>query len=186
MKIINQIIFYGKLIEKYGLISSHSGNISAKIGSNILITKTGTMLGSLTPKDITVISLHDPDDKNLKFASMESVVHKSIYMNSNAKAVIHTHPDYLITISYKLKKFKPIDSEGKFLIKELPIIKTEKTIASQEVAEKIGEIASKYFAAIVATHGLFVWTETLEKAFYITTALEKSAKIYYLVENEKK
>ena len=186
MKKINQIIYFGKLVEKYNLISSHSGNISIKIGNNILITKTGTMLGNLTPKDITVISIYDENDRNLKYASMETVVHKSIYLNSNAKAIIHTHPEYLIFLSLILEKFKPVDSEGKFLIKELPIIKAKNTIASKEVAEKIGKIAKNNSAALVASHGLFVWAETIEKAFYITTALEKSAKIYYLIKNEKK
>ncbi len=179
LKKLDEIIFYGRLIENYGLISSHAGNISVRIGDNILITKSGTMLGHLRKNDITVVSLKRANDFNLKYASMETIVHKSIYINSNAKAVIHTHPEFLISISNFLDKFSPLDSEGKFIFKEIPVIKVSKTIASSEVAENIGEISNKYNAAVVKDHGLFVWSDSIEKSFYLTTSIEKSAKIIY-------
>jgi len=187
VKIANEIIYFGKLIDEKGLVSSHAGNISVRVNENILITKSGTMLGRLTSKDLTCVEIGDKKDKNLHQASMETVVHEAIYKNSNAKAVIHTHPVYSIILSFFLKdRFIPIDSEGKFVLKEVPIISAEKTISSKEVADKIGKIANLYPVAIIKSHGVFAWSSSVEKAFYLTTALENSAKIFYLTEKWKK
>ena len=182
MKKIDEIIFYGNLIEKYHLISSHGGNISVRNNDNILITRTGSMLGHLKPEDIILVSLKNQNDNNLKKASMEYVVHKAIYDSSNAKVVMHTHPVYSILLSFFYEKIIPIDSEGKFSVKEIPVIDAKQTIASKEVAEKIKEFTKDYSAAIVRSHGLFVWAESLEKAFYLTTSIENSLKILYLYE----
>ncbi len=183
MRKIDEIIFYGKLIENYHLISSHGGNISVKINDNILITRTGSMLGHLMPEDIVVISLKNMNDKNIKKASMELVVHRAIYENSNANVVMHTHPEYTILLSFSYRKISPIDSEGKYAIGEIPVMNVRKTIASDEVANEIKKYTKNYNAAIVKSHGLFVWAENIEKAFYLTTSIEKSSKILYLYNN---
>ncbi len=180
MRKIDEIIFFGKLIEKYHLISSHGGNISIRLNDNILITKTGSMLGNLTPKDIVVVSLKNDNDNNIKKASMELVVHKAIYEASNANVVIHTHPEYTILLSLFNEEIIPVDSEGKFSIKKVPVIEAENTIASLEVAKKIKNYTNIFNAAVVKAHGLFVWSDSVEKAFYLTTSIEKSAKILYL------
>ena len=182
MNKVNEIIHYGKLIDQYNLISSHSGNISVRIGNNILITKSGTMLGQLKKNDLTLISFNNKDDKNLKKASMETIVHRAIYLNSDCSAIIHTHPQFTIILSYFIDSFSPIDSEGKFILKEIPVIKAKNTIASLEVADNIKDLVNNYSCAIVRSHGLFVWSDSLEKAFYLTTAIENSAKIYYFTQ----
>lgn len=183
MRKIDEIIFYGKLIENYHLISSHGGNISVRINDNILITKTGSMLGHLSPEDIVVVSLKNIADRNIKKASMELVVHRAIYESSNAKVVMHTHPEYAILLSFSYRIISPIDSEGKYAIGDIPVINVKKTVASEEVADEIKKYANNCNAAIVKSHGLFVWAESLEKALYLTTSIEKSSKILYLYNN---
>jgi L-fuculose-phosphate aldolase len=178
MKIVREIIKYGKLIEKYNLISSHAGNISVRDESHIYVTKTKTMLGHLNDNDIIKIALFD-NDSAMKYASMETLVHKAIYKNSNTKAIIHTHPVYAITLSLVSDIFIPVDSEGKYLLDKVPILKVKKSIASEEVAEKIPALFKKYKAVIVQGHGVFAAADSLEKAFYISTVLETSSKIYY-------
>ena len=180
MKKINEIIYFGKLIEKYHLISSHGGNISVKINDIILITETGSMLGQLKPENIIPVSLKIANDSSIKKASMEFVVHRAIYESCNANAIIHTHPEYSIMLSFFYDKIEPIDSEGKYSVNEIPVISAKNTIASNEVANEIKKITRNYNAAIVKSHGLFVWAENLEKAFYFTTSIEKSSKILYL------
>ncbi len=182
MSLINEIIKYGKLVEKYGLIASHSGNISVRKDDKILITATGTMLGNLKEEDIVETSLFAVDE-NLKFASMESVVHKEIYKNSDAKAIIHAHPVYSISLSMVLDQFVPIDSEGKYILDYVPVLKAKQTVASKEVAEKIHVFFKKHKVVIVKSHGSFAVADSLEKAFYFTSVLENSAKIYYLTKS---
>ncbi len=186
MRKVDEIKFYGKLIEDYHLISSHGGNISIRINDNIVISKTGTMIGHLNYSDITVVSMHNEKDKNFKKASMELIVHKAIYESSNANAIIHTHPEYTIILSFFYDKIIPVDSEGMYSVGEIPVINVKNTIASKEVADEIKKITKNYKAAVVKSHGLFVWAESLEKAFYYTTSIEKSSKILYLSQQWKR
>ena len=182
MNQISEIIKYGKLVDKYGLVASHSGNISVRNHDKILITATGTMLGDLNERDIIETSLL-VDDENLKYASMETVVHKEIYKNSGAKAIIHSHPVYAISLSMVVDEFIPIDSEGKYILETVPILKAKQTVASKEVAEKIHVFFKKHKVVIVKGHGSFAVADSLEKAFYFTSVLENSAKIYYLTKS---
>ncbi len=179
MEIIKEIIKFGALVEKFGLISSHSGNISVRDDEYIYITKTKTMLGDLNENSIIKVSLFK-NDENLEEASMETIVHRAIYKSSNYKAIIHTHPVYSITLSLVLENFIPPDSEGKLILNNVPVLKAKQTVASAEVAEKIPMFFKDGKAAIIRGHGVFAAGENLEKAFYYTTVLENSAKIYYL------
>ena len=176
---IEEIIKFGKLSENYRLISSHSGNISIKDENYLYITKTGTMLGNLKPDDIIKLNLYK-DDENLRFASMETIVHKAIYNHTKFNAILHTHPIYAITLSLLIDNFIPVDSEGKLILNSIPILKAKKTVASSEVAEKIPVFLKNSNIVIIRGHGVFAGGETLEKAFYYTSVLENSAKIYYL------
>ncbi len=176
--IAKEIIKYGKLVEKYGLISSHSGNISVRDGDYIYITKTKTMLGSLKEEDIIKIALFKEDNAE-KYASMETIVHKEIYKNTDKTAIIHTHPVYAITLSLLLDSFIPVDSEGRYILENVPVLKVKQSIASKEVADKIHLILNKYKTCIVKGHGVFTSADSLEQAFYFTTVLETSSKIYY-------
>ena len=178
MNIVSNIIKFGKLIEKYHLISSHSGNISVRGGDYIYITKTKTMLGHLNENDIIKTVLAGNDDF-MKQASMETIVHKAIFLNTQTKAIIHTHPIYSITLSLLMDSFTPVDSEGKFVLEKVPVLIVKQSIASKEVAEKIPSLFKNYKAVIIRGHGVFSVADSLEEAFYYTSLLESSAKIYY-------
>jgi L-fuculose-phosphate aldolase len=57
-----------------GLVSSHGGNISVRMGDRIIITRTGAMLGHLIERDLIETGLEE-DDSNIMLASNEIVVH---------------------------------------------------------------------------------------------------------------
>ncbi len=183
--IINQIIKYGRKVEKYALISSHAGNISVRDSDSLYITKTGTMLGELSSEDIVNVSIFG-EHPNLKFASMETIVHRAIYQTNNYNSIIHSHPVYAITLSLLLDSFIPIDSEGKFVLGKIPILSVKNSIASEEVASGIKNLYTDNKVVIVRSHGVFAVGDSLEKAFYYTTVLENSAKIFYLTKLWKK
>jgi L-fuculose-phosphate aldolase len=60
-----------------GAITSHGGNLSVSDGISIWISRTGAMLGHLTPNDVLRVDWDpSPADEN---ASMELVVHRAMY-----------------------------------------------------------------------------------------------------------
>jgi len=170
---------FGRDLFLIGINASHSGNISVRAGNKIYITRTGCMLGDIQPGDVVCVDLND---NAAGIASREIIVHRSIYLNTAAKAIIHSHPPYTIVLSILEDSIIPIDSEGNFFLDSVPIFETQQTIGSEEVAQKIPEFLKKHGKiAVLKYHGSFAMGENLEEAFLWTTTLEKSAQMAYLL-----
>jgi len=175
-----------ELFKKFGrdlfitnLNASHSGNISVRAGDKIYISRTGCMLGDIGAGDIIETNI---DGSAVGIASREIIVHRAIYKNTDAKAIIHAHPPYIIAMSVLVNEITAIDSEGNFFLKSAPVFETAKTIGSEEVAEKIPELLNNHGKiAVLKYHGSFAIGQNLEEAFLWTTTLEKSAQIAYLI-----
>src|ERR1035437_2068530 len=88
----------GRDIFLRGLISSHAGNMSVRQGQQILITRRASMLGRLREGDIIEVGI-ERNDAHILMASSEFVVHKAIYKNTSALAVVHAHPPYATLLS---------------------------------------------------------------------------------------
>jgi len=168
----------GRDIFLRGLISSHAGNMSVRIGDKMYITKKGSMLGRLKPTDIVELEL-EKNDLNLSKASSEAIVHKAIYNKTSALAVVHAHPPYATLLSMTENEFIPCDSEGSFLFKKIPVVAPEHTIASEEAAEMVSEQLKDYKIVLVRGHGSFARGSTLEEAHMFTSSLESSAFFTY-------
>lgn len=180
-QILKEFRKYAKLMEQRGLIlSSHSGNFSLRKGEKIFIKKRGEMLLRLKEKDI--VETYINSDKNKEKASVEFIVHREIYRNTNANAIIHGHTTYAIVLSFFYDKIIPIDEEGKYYYKEIPIIKVKSAFGSKELAEKLGKEMRKNSSVIVRGHGTFSIGENLESAYKRITIVEGICKIIYLKE----
>ena len=164
-----------RLVFTAGLTDTHGGNISMKCGNHILIKKSGRMMATLTPYDFTVVPADGGEDF---LASVELKVHRAIYTaTERAKVVLHAHPPYTIACSLIYSTVEPVDAEGRLLLRSVPVLKASKTIASEEVAEKIGALIKDSKAVIVQGHGPFVAEESPEGALKLLSALENSCKI---------
>ena len=178
-KMIKEIIKFGKILYEQGLNHSHSGNISIRNGDEILIKKHGAMLGYLTEHDIVNINLNDEKKDNL--ASLEAKVHRAIYLkNPEIKAISHGHTIYATVLSLHNKIIKPIDSEGQFYLPQIPVLDCKETIGSDEVANKIPDLISKYKCAVVKGHGAFAGGKNLSEACLLLSVIENASKIIYL------
>jgi L-fuculose-phosphate aldolase len=157
-----------------GLISSHAGNMSIRAGDRISITRRGSMLGQLKPSDVVDLGL-EQDDTRILMASSELVVHKAIYRNTSAIAIVHAHPPYATLISMLEEELIPADSEGSYFFKRVPIVSPEKTIGSEEAAGLVSEVLKDYKVVLMRGHGSFARGDMLEEGFMLTTSLEASA-----------
>ncbi len=176
-KLKRDIIKFGKLIYQSGLTDSHGGNISVRFNDFILIKATGKMLCCLSEDDIVATTV-EPDIELDREASMELKVHRSIYRNfPEVKAVVHAHAPYTVAVSLNSERIEFLDSESKFILGEVSVLRAENVIASDEVAEKIVNYFKTSKAVIVRSHGPFTVGKNLEEAFMYLSALENSCKI---------
>ncbi len=176
---LKQFQRFGSDLFYRGLTSSHGGNMSVRMGDRIFITRTGSMLAHLEENDIIEIGLEE-DNSNIMLASSELVVHREIYQNTSALAIVHVHPPYAVALSMAVEDaIIPIDSEGSYLFRRVPIAQTATTVGSKDVAILSAKILREYKTFMLRGHGCFSIGPVLEEAFQWCSSLEESCKIYH-------
>jgi L-fuculose-phosphate aldolase len=178
---IDKMVKYGRDLYLTGLVTSHGGNMSLRIDDKIMITRRGAMLGYLEFQDFVETPL-DAEIPQHPLASRELIVHRAIYLNSSAQAVLHAHPPYTVALSFSTESIKPCDSEGQYLLPIVPVIAVADTVGSKEVAEALGLLAEQHKIIVVRGHGTFAAGKCIEEVLQWTSILEASCKIMHLHE----
>lgn len=160
-------------------VSSHGGNISIRIGDRILITRRGSMIHHLTDADIIETGIYE-DDSGIILASTELKVHRAIYRETTAMAIVHAHPVYATALSLGVDAIIPMDSEGSYLLHKVPVLSSEHTVGSQEVMEIVPKALKEYKIVMLRGHGSFSIGQMLEEAYQWTSSLEVSAQIIHV------
>jgi len=173
-----ELIEIAKLTFQLGLTDSHGGNLSCRVEDFIIIKRSAKSLGRLKPEDFIVTTI-DENPLLDRFASIELKVHRAIYRNlPEVRAVLHAHSPYTVACSLKFNEIEPLDSESKLLLGgKIPVLKAEKVVSSEEVAEKIPSLLKKCPVAVVYSHGPFAVGKDIEEALKYLSALENSCKI---------
>lgn len=158
------------------LVSSHGGNLSVRYGDRVIIKRRGAMLGRLKPDDLVETGL-ERNDSRVVLASTELIVHRAIYKATPALAVVHAHPRTAIALSLSRGEIVPIDNEGSYLLKRVPVIAVEMASGSPEMAQVVSEALAAYKIVMLRGHGSFAIGQTLDEAFQWTSALEECCQI---------
>jgi len=115
-------------------------------------------------------------------ASTELEVHRCIYQNTSALAVVHAHPPYAVALSFTEKEIVPPDVEGRALLSRVPILGKRKVGKAGEFGEDIARLLRRgHKVVLVRGHGSFAASQLLEEAYYYTTVLEESCRLLYLL-----
>lgn len=164
-----------------GLVSSHGGNLSVRLGDRIFITRRGAMLGHIRRSDIVETGLRE-NDSSIALASSEIGVHRAIYLQTAALAIVHAHPPHAVVLSLGRDDIVPLDSEGSYLLHRVPVLAAEKTVGSSEMARLLAPALTDHKIVMLRGHGSFATGQFLEEAFQWTSSLEASSAIVYLAE----
>jgi L-fuculose-phosphate aldolase len=158
------------------MISSHGGNISVRVGDRLIIKRRGAMLGNLQPHDLVETGI-EKNDSGVALASTELIVHRAIYRNTPALAVLHCHPRTAIAFSLSRDELVPIDNEASYLLKKVPVVAEEFASGTPAMADKVARALANYKIIMLRGHGSFATGSTLEEAFHWSTTLEESCQI---------
>src|SRR4030042_4794338 len=136
--LISQFQTVGRDLCARGLVSSHSGNLSIKLGERLCITHRGSMLSCLEEHDLVETGINK-NDRSTPLASTELVVHRAIYKRTSASAIVHAHPAYAVALSFTEQEIIPRDADGSLLLSRVPVLGWETTVKLGELAEEIAE-----------------------------------------------
>ena len=175
-RIYQQFCEVGRDLYEGGMISSHGGNISVRLGDRVVIKRRGAQLGRLKPHDLIETRL-DKNDSGVALASSELLAHRTIYMQTPALAIVHCHPRTAIAFSLSRDEIVPIDNEASYLLKKVPVIWEEFASGTPEMAQNLAKVLQQYKIVMLRGHGSFAIGQTLDEAFHWSSTLEESCQI---------
>ena len=162
-----------------GLVTSHGGNMSVRLGDRLIITRRGSQLGQLTNEDLVETGLYE-DDSHIMLTSSEVPVHRAIYLSTAALAIIHAHPRTAIALSLLEDEIVPVDVEGSYLLHKVPVVSSE--IASgMQLASVVSTSLKQYKIIMVRGHGCFAIGQLLEEAYQWVSCLDESSQVLYYI-----
>ena len=163
----------GRDLYQLALVTSHGGNLSIRAGTDTWITGTGTMLGRLEERHISLV-LADGRHEGPP-PSSDTLLHRAVYALSGANAVCHAHPRHAIALSFDREEFIPEDLEGKLHLKRVPVV-----AEGPLQVELLAHALTTNLVVLLRGHGVYARGQTLWEALHWITALEESAHIAWL------
>lgn len=169
----------GRWLYELGLVDSHSGNLSERLGEALAITRTGASLRELAPGDLVLLPLKGGGLAERR-ASRELIVHRAVYRAfPEVRAIAHAHPPFAVLLSLARTTIVPLDSEGKSLLGEVPVLEAFPPSQSPEAAARVVEGLKGARVMVLKGHGAFARAQTLEEAVFLLSALEGSSRLIF-------
>jgi L-fuculose-phosphate aldolase len=180
--ISSQFQTVGRDLFAKGLVSSHSGNLSIRLGERIIITRRNSGLGCLEEHDLVETGINK-NDRNTPLASIELAVHRAIYRETPALAIVHAHPPHAVALSLTEKEIVPIDTEGLSIVGHVPVLGWDMEVKPGGLTDIISQALKQHRIIMVHGHGSFAIGQLLEEAHNYTTTLEESCQVICLLKS---
>ncbi len=180
--ILSQFQTIGQDLVARGLVSSHSGNMSIRLGERIIITRRGSMLGCLEEHDLIETGV-SKNDRSTPLASAELAVHRAIYQQTPALAVVHAHPPYAVALSLVETEIVPNCVEGLTTVGKVPVLGCRQEIRPEGLADIVAQTLKEHRIVMLRGHGSLAIGQLLEDAHNCTTALEESSQVICLLKS---
>lgn len=164
-----------------GLVSSNSGNLSIRLGDQIMITRRGCMLNCLNENDLIETGVIK-NTRTTPLASTDLAIHRAIYRETQALAVVHAHPPHAVALSLTEKEIMPA-GEDFSLIGAVPVVGWSDELEKECLADIVARELQQHHIIMVHNHGSFAIGQLLEEAYNLTTALEHSSQVYCLTKS---
>ena len=175
-RLLDEFVRTGRTLFEGGLNNSHSGNMSVRLGDRVIITRRGAMLGELSANDLVDVGLNE-DDSGIALASTEVKVHRAVYASTSHLAIVHTHPRTATAFSMDRDFIVPVDEEGRYYFKRIPVLIIKASIGSDDLERELPAMLKDYPVVLVRGHGAFAVGGNLEEGLQVTHALEWSCEI---------
>jgi len=180
--ILTQFQTVGNELFTKGLVSSHSGNLSIRMGERVTITRRNCGLGCLEEHDLIETGLNR-NDRSTPLASTELAVHRAIYQATSASAIVHAHPPHAVALSLTETDIVPPDTEGLSLLGKVPVLGWDMEVKAGGLADIIALALKQRRVVMVHGHGSFAIGQLLEEAHNYTDSLEESCQVICLLKS---
>jgi L-fuculose-phosphate aldolase len=161
-----------------GLVIGTAGNISARRGDLVAVTPTGSDLGTVTAKMVTVIDLDGVVVDGDLAPTSEVPLHTGIYAGTNALAITHAHAMASTALSCTHDELPPLHYSCLGL-GGAPRTAAYATFGTPELAQNVIEALEGRNAAMMQNHGSIAYGSTMDQAVERLELLEWLAELYW-------
>ncbi len=177
--ILSQFQSIGHDLFTRGLVSSNSGNLSIRLGDRIIITRRGSRLGCLQENDLIETGINK-NDRATPLASIELPVHRAIYQQTPASAIVHAHLPHAVALSLTETEIVPSDAEAFSAIGQVPVLGWKMKVRPGGLANIVAEALKQKRVVMVCGHGTFATGQLLDEAYNYAAILEESCRVICL------
>jgi L-fuculose-phosphate aldolase len=170
---------YSSRLKHRGLTSATGGNVSYRIGDDMLISPTGCVMDEIDPEDWVKVNICTGEiHSSLSKPSSEIIMHREIFLaRPDVLSIMHSHPPHVIALSLLGIEIRPIGSEAPISLGErIPLIPYE-IPTSPVLGKAVAQYAANYNVLILENHGLVTLGKTNREAYNRTELVEEIAKI---------
>ena len=183
-----QMAMHGRSLFERGLTAGSSGNLSVRLGGDILLTPTNSCLGRLDPDRIAKLDAegrHVSGDK----PSKEAPLHLAVYgARPKDRAIVHLHSTYSVAVSCLAEVdpkdvLPPITAYYVMRVGRLPMVPYFAP-GAPKLAVEVGKQARTARALLLANHGPVVAGKDLDAAVSAAEELEETARLFLLLRGQ--
>ncbi|MGQ9468555.1 MAG: class II aldolase/adducin family protein [Nitrososphaerales archaeon] len=159
------------------LVTSTSGNISARIPSSkfVWITPTGLKKPRLKEEDLVKIDLDGKIVEGNNKPSKEWRLHTEIFkVRKDVNGVVHAHNPFTVGVTMNSKNFKLITAEASMILKGITILPFKRP-GSEELSKIVGKSVVNRNALILRRHGVIGIGSDVNEARAVVEAIEEDA-----------
>jgi L-fuculose-phosphate aldolase len=177
VEIVDEIIKYGRIAGEKGFTPGISGNISARVGENFIITASGSANGYLEPDDFVTVSKTGEVISGDKKPSSERFLHLKFYEERpDINCVFHVHSPYLTAFAVSSKALDDgISPEIIYCFGKIPLAKYALP-GSEDLVKNTSIFFNDYDVVLMENHGVIVGGNSVKQAYLNLELVEYYAK----------
>ena len=173
------IVEVGRRLHARAYIASNDGNISARVGEDLLLTTPkGVSKGFLTPDMMVTTDLEGHKVAGERDPSSELLMHLAVYRNRpEVKAVVHAHPPTATGFAVAgIPLDRAVLAEVVTTLGSIPIADYG-TPSTHELADAVSRYIRAHDGLLLANHGALTTANELFAAYYKMETIEHFARI---------
>ena len=176
-----QLVGCGRDLLSRGLLSQTSGNLSIRIGGQILITPTSMEYDRIDPADIVVLDLGGSVLSGSRPPSSETPLHCLVYATRpDVSAIVHTHSPHATTLAVLGMPIPAVHYMIAVADTTEVAVADYATYGTPELARNVRDaFRAPAKACLIANHGLVAAGSSLREAAAVAEAMETLAGLYY-------
>ena len=166
-------------LQMEGINQGTSGNVSVRIGDEMLITPSGIPYKQMYPSDIVRVRLGDGAVRGLHRPSTEWRFHRDLLIaRQDMQVVVHAHPVHCTALAMLREPIPACHYMiGLFGGSDVPVTEYAQ-YGSQALSDTVSATMKHRHGCLMANHGATVLGEDMQKALWRLGELEFLAQSY--------